>query len=558
MRKMKFLFLTVGLLTGLSSYSQQSAALAKMLQRRLASSTTNLVPETVGNTPSYWCTWSAQNFATDSLSLVSSIGLGDHRIFSDNLTEEAVFKNPGWQQYIPQSIRKDLFLVFDVGWDIPGGTVKDKSKFILGTLNVATDKFPGMTGTPAERLKKLNELTRSFGWKGAGLWIAAQTEMDSRGAKDISDEEVEGYFRERARWCKVAGIDYWKVDYGSRGGSNEFRQMLTRVAAEEAPELLVENGRGSGPLNDEECPWDTKNFHGQGRYLSWDDGAILKKAVSLLQFSDVLRTYDVTAQLSIATTIDRVAQILAQIKTPVPSKGIINCEDEMYVGAALGCAVGIMRHPLFISVKGNDYNPLKVNRSMDEVTRAVRWQRIAPAFKAGQVGTLLDTAILKDTWFFRKGDSWAAWMIGKTGMQAAPAIVARGLALPVVKGKSVPYVLASKNPNGAVTIATLQRVDAKRNFYFPHAAITLAIGDADNVGIFGEYQSLTLQHNSNKPMKIWAQDLAGNNAIDITDLVKQSSNKITLSGLLLQKLGTMQATKGDVSEPGLLLVLKAQ
>lgn len=51
---------------------------------------------------------------------------------------------------------------------------------------------------------------------------------------------------------------------------------------------------------------------------------------------------------------------------------------------------------------------------------------------------------------------------------------------------------------------------------------------------------------------------AGSKAIDITDLVKQTVHAITFRGQLLQKLGTMQATGGDLSEPGLLLLLQDQ
>jgi hypothetical protein len=367
---------------------------------------------------------------------------------------------------------------------------------------------------------------------------------------------LKAYYRERARWSKAAGIYYWKVDYGSRGGSNAFRQMLTRIAAEEAPGLWVEHGRGGGPLNDEECPWDTKNYFRIGSYRTWDAGGVLAKAVSILQFSDVLRTYDVTAQLSIPTTIDRLAQILTEVKTQPDAKAIINCEDEVYVAAALGCAMGVMRHPLFIKVPGNNYNPLHVERSMDEVTRAVRWQRLAPAFGAGQKATVLSDVVLKDTWAFKKGDSWAAWMVGKTGMQTAPAVVARGLPLPQVNGKEVSFVLASKNPSGAVTIATMKRTDASKMFYFPLAAVGVQIDTASTVGVFGRYASLTLETKTTiKKPKVLAQDLAGNKAIDITDLIQFGKNSITLSGCLLLKLGTLQATAGDVSEPGVMLHL---
>lgn len=546
------------LFSSIVSYSQNTKEdLSKQLSKRLKTSNFNLIPDQPGLTPNYWCTWSAQNFAVDSFSLSRSIGLGDHSVFSDNLTEEAVFKNPNWQNYIPKGIRKDLFIVFDVGWDISGGAKTDKSKWILGTLNVASDKFPDCTGLPSEKLRKLNELAKSAGWKGAGLWVAAQSEMDSRGNRSVSDQEVESYFRKRAKWSKEAGIKYWKVDYGSRAGSNEFRRMLTRVAAEEAPDLWVEHGRSGGPLNDEECPWDTKNFYRKGSYRTWDNGAILNKAVSLLQFSDVLRTYDVTAQLSIPTTIDRVAQIFSEVKDP-KGKAIINCEDEVYVAAALGCAMGVMRHPLFINVKGYNYNPLHVEKLIDEVVRAVRWQRIAPAFGAGETNVSLDSNFLKDTWHFQQGDSWAAWMNGKTSIQGAPAIVARGIKPPVVeKSKDLPYVLASRHPNGAVTIATLKRTDSARGFYYPLADITINSDTASRIGIFGRYKSITFitKEGRAKP-KLFAQDLAGDRAIEITDLATFSGSKIKISGSLLKQLGSMEGTKGDFSEPALFLYIQ--
>jgi hypothetical protein len=179
------------LLFCLALQAQKNASLDAVLKNRLARSTTNLIPAEAGATPSYWCTWSAQNFAVDSQSLAHAIGLGDHRMLSDNLTQKRVFGNPGWEQYIPAEIKKDLFLVLDVGWDIPGGQQYDSTKWIIGTLAVATDKFPDMTGTPQERLVKLNALTKARGWKGAGLWIAAQTEMDSRKMPNITNADIE-------------------------------------------------------------------------------------------------------------------------------------------------------------------------------------------------------------------------------------------------------------------------------------------------------------------------------------------------------------------------------
>lgn len=319
--KVKLIYVLAILVVFFNTYCKNiDTDLREIIQERIANSQLNFIPDTAGITPSYWCTWSAQNFAVDTFTLNYVIGLGDHTVPSDNLTEERVFKNPGWEKAFPQEIKKDLYLVFDVGWDIAAGSHAEKEKkWILGTLDVSTEKFPSCTGTPEQKLVKINEITKNAGWKGAGLWIAAQTSMDNKGPKP-NDQEVEKYFRERLQWSKKAGIEYWKIDYGSRGGDIKFREMLTRLSHEEAPGLWVEHGRGCGPFNDDECPYDTPNFKKTGLYKVWDDGNALQRAHDLLQFSDVLRTYDVSAQLSLPTTLDRVAQILNSF-TSLPGKG---------------------------------------------------------------------------------------------------------------------------------------------------------------------------------------------------------------------------------------------
>ncbi len=532
--------------------------LKEIIQQRVAESTINLIPESAGTTPSYCCTWSCQNFATDTFSIGYAIGLGDHTVPADNLTEEAVFHNPGWEKRLPQSVKKDLFLVFDVGWDIAGGSHAEKEKeWILGTQDVATDKFPSCTGTPEEKLAGLNNLSKNAGWKGAGLWIAAQSALDSKGLKP-TEKEVEAYFRERFRWSKKAGIFYWKVDYGSRGGDINFRKMLTRMAHEEAPGLWVENGRGSGPFNDDECPWDTPKVGKTGSYKYWENGKALATAHNLVEFSDVLRTYDVSAQLSIPTTIDRVAQILNSFKSLPRGKGIINCEDEPYIAAALGCAIGVMRNPAFIVPKDQNYDPLQSRNQMDAVTRAVCWQRMSGAFSVGYNEVRLDSVFNKDYWKFQAGETWAKWMTGKTVMQAAPARVARGMELPEVKcDGNAPYVLCSKFPNGNYSVATMLRTDSVKGFYYPIADITIQCDKIAPVGVFGKFKSLTIEFPQDlKIQKIFAQDLASDNAIDITDLVDIKSNKIILSGKVLEEVGLSAKTEGDVSEPGLMIKIK--
>lgn len=550
-----FQFLLLFLFTGCSP---KEINLQKTVQERLSGSMINLIPDGPGTTPSYWCTWSAQNFAVDTFTLNYVIGLGDHTLPADNLTEKAVFDDPGWEKQFPQKIKKDLFVVFDAGWDIAGGSHLDKAgKWIMGTQELAIDKFPSCTGSPEERLGKLNALVKQRGWKGAGIWIAAQTSMDSRGQKP-TDSEVEKYFRERVIWSRNAGINYWKVDYGLRGGDLKFREMLSRVVHEEAPGLWLENGRGSGPFNDDECPWDSPNFTKSGSYKNWDHGNALKTAHNLLIFSDVLRTYDITAQLSVPTTLDRVVQILASFDSLPKGKGIINCEDEPYVAAALGCAIGVMRHPAFITAPGHDYDPLKIKNQVDAVTRAVRWQRFSPAFSAGYNTTKLDSSYNRDYWKFLPGQTWAKWMTGRTVMQVAPARVSRGMQLPEVSGSDMPpYVVCSKFPDGNYAVSTFLRTDSIKGFISPLADVSIVCDSPSKIGVFGRYRSLKINFaNGSHADHIFAQDLADDKGIEITDLVKKDGSSIILSGELLKIVGLSGSQKNDVSEPGLVLDFK--
>jgi len=521
----------------------------------------NLIPEQPGKTPSYWCTWGAQNYASDDASFEACVELKGHFPMAEVLTEKNVFHTPGWANYF-QKARGDLFLMFDLGWDTTPGVRFDNERWRLGTLEVSTEKFPSCTGTPAERLWKLNQLAKAAGWRGAAIWLAAQATGDGKTGQLIDKAALEEYWRERARCTRYAGIEYWKVDYGERSGNAEFREMLTRIAAEEAPGLIVEHGRGSGPLNDEECPWDTKDYTRSGGYRKWGNGEVLKQAAALVKFSQILRTYDVTAYFSVPTTLDRAAQILSEFSGRPDVACIINCEDEPYIAAALGCAMGILRHPLWRDEPaGAEYDPANFRKRIDEVTRAVRWQRIAPAFAVGKTENLLDPNVHIDTWRFRHGDSWAVWMDGREAVQSAPARVSRGMPLPTVSvpgGGPAPYVIASHNPNGAICVAALPRISTGKGIYFPVADIAIEADDVNvPIGIFGRYKSLTVKFPAEVgKARVLAQDLAGDAAIDITGKVKLEGNSITLYGKLINKVGLSAASHGDLSEPGMVFTIK--
>ena len=513
----------------------------------------NLIPDTPGSTPSYWCTWGAQNYDVDEMNDSS----WENAV--SNLSESAVFENPGWATHFFRTASRDLFILFDVGWDVSKSVTIERPTWQLGSLEPAEDRFPSLFGSPAERLRGLNDLAKRAGWRGAALWVAAQAVGEGKEGHRLDGEELEAYWRERARWCRAAGIEYWKVDLGVHSADASYRRMVTRVTREEAPELLVEHAVNLEPFNDAPSAHDTSG-QSQGRFRAWNGGKVLKQAVNLLTFCDVLRTYDVSNQLANASTLDRVAQILVAAQE-TKGAGLLNCEDALYLGATLGCALGVMRHPRWRDVEGKDYDTSLSRKRIDEVSRAARWQRLAPAFGVGEAEVTLDEDILTDSWHFGEGETWDRSAVGKEVVQGAPARVARGLPLPEVVPDAEgmrPYVVASSHPNGATAVATLPRTSAERGIHTPLASISLVVKEATApIGVFGHYQALTLQlPEPLNERRVWGQDLASNEARDITGQVTVNGATVTLSGTLIREVGLAAARSGDFSEPGLVVAIR--
>jgi len=523
----------------------------------------NLIPDSPGTTPSYWCTWGIQNYSLSAAALGYPPddphpfeGMLSFHFAMHNLNERLLFEEPGWASQYFAPVRGDLYVLFDVGWDLPYDVRYPDELWRFGALEVDVARFPSCAGTPIERLRKLNQRVQAHGWRGVGLWIAPQVPGDNQDGTLRDDAFVEAYWRERARWSHEAGIEYWKVDIGARASSATFRYLLTQIASEEAPGLRVEHGRGVGPLNDVPVPWEQLDCSRQGHFRTW--GTVFQETLDLLAFSDVLRTYDVTPQLSVATTLERVAQILSG-GAATGARGLLNCEDEPYLGAALGSALGIMRHPLWQPRPRMDYNPTHVHQRIDEVTRAVRWQRLMPAFGVKEARVSLDDTALVDSWCFEPGETWADFVIGQDIAQAAPARVTRGIELPEVCAQGTPpFVVASRHPNGAVAIATLPRTTSGRNIRTPPADVTLHVGSvAGPIGIFGHYQTLTLQFDA--PLgtcRVWGQDLASNEAFDLTDQVAVHDQQLVLDSQLIHDVGTSAGMPGDRSEPGMVLEIR--
>lgn len=486
-----------------------------------------LIPDRQNPSPDYYCTWQTQLYATDDGKPVAQRAiLGERALFARE-------KPYGWA-YFYEAVRRDLYLVMDDSWDVP----IDGDLGYCGSLTLDREKFPTATAggvSNAVALSRLCERVRALGWKGLGGWVCAQ---ESERACEVGSSE--DYWRKRLCEANESGFAYWKVDWGKRATDLGFRRMLTDLGKKYAPGLTIEH-------------------------------ACIKEVIP---YSDVYRTYDVPAILSIPMTMRKLADCLTDTDAAHGYAGLIDCEDEPYMAAAGGFCMGIMRHPYsgalpcgradmsFPSVHRN------VKTKMYEVVRAARWHRIAPAFGADARGLLVDTARLRDDWCFENTeDEIEAWWLkndkmfdhmSEQGMAAsAPARIARGLPLPQVtedeKG-NVAYVLASRHPNGTVSVATLGRTRG-RTYEIPLCRVTLDAGDATLIGVFGEYRNLVIASTHTEIVGVLMQDPASDIGYDITEDVTISEGRIVVPGELIHRVGTMAQPPEDTSEPGVVIAL---
>lgn len=535
----------------------------------------NLIPDLPSKTPGYWCTWGLQNYLAATGAQSNAFGFSGHSMIADTLTEENIQKHAFDTEFL-QSVRRDLYIVFDLGWDVPKHTEFDGANWLLGSQEVAQDKFPSCTGEPWERLEKLNAFAKQGGWKGAGIWIPAHAFGEGQEETVFSQEKQMAFFRERLQWSAKAGIEYWKVDYGVHCGDANFRKWLTELGKEVAPDILIEQARNCGPLNDIFSPWDSAVIKDTGRFREWDNGRVLAEAAEVVKHCEVLRTYDVSATLTVPTTLDRVAELMDTFSGS-NNKCILNCESEPYMGAVLGCAIGVMssvyQNNIIVDIKSESKNLL-----LDQFVRALRWQRLSPAWGVGVGETQCDSLSLSDTWDFRKGSDWVDYLGDRTVCQKAPARVSRNMSLPKVRVASnntqtvnttineekdnqfehqVPYVICSRSPEGLVSVASLHRVDVRQGIYYPMAEVEIEVPDVRMpVGIFGKYKCITLNFKQTfEGLKcVWGQDLALDEAIDVTERVCFHGNSLKVPGRLMEELCATTDVFEDV--PGIVLFVE--
>lgn len=489
---------------------------------------TSLVPATPSRAADYFCTWNIQGFDVSYE--------GDTR---NMMTEQQIFGQGRWQNWINffPRIRQDVYFLLDDSWDMP----LDYSSVIqqyYGLIALDAERFPSHTETdPVQRLRSLARRVEGYGWKGLAGWVCAQ-----ESPLDSLHQDVAAYWRHQFERAHQAGVHYLKVDYGRHERDPQWRQLLSDVAHEVSPELIIEHASPKGP--------------------TVTDTGLLDADIA--SRSDVFRTYDVETFISIPVSLRRVMQVLEH-KALDGYKGIVNCEDEPYMAAGLGCLIGIMRHPYAGALpngKADHVFPLTsrdVKHRLDEVVRAVRWHRLAEPF--GMNADLqVDTALLTDRWLLGPRETWFDGH--KEGMEiteSAPARVSRCMPLPRVEADGLaPYVLASRYPNGAVAVAALERLDG-RVWSYPQARVGFETDRMDApIGLFGYYQEVTIQFPEKiqqRGLHILAQDLASDTAVDITRQVRIRGNRLIVPGSVISRVGLSAATPGDVSAPGLVLQL---
>ena len=77
------------------------------------------------------------------------------------------------------------------------------------------------------------------------------------------------------------------------------------------------------------------------------------------------------------------------------------------------------------------------------------------------------------------------------------------------------------------------------------------------VGVFGDFGSLTLSLPPGRVVsQVLAQDLLAEAAEDITSRVHINGSVVEVDGNLVREVGTAARSSGDVSEPGLVLLLR--
>lgn len=508
----------------------------------------NLVPLKGATSPNYWCTWYAQNYWIQRGGEIKDLKMINNPNAREQINYHHLFDaEEGWATTYLKHSRKDFYFLIDHGWQTKRKEERVKGASPFFSLQLDTHDFPEYSNArPEEQLRLFNEEIQAQGWRGLGLWVRGE----------VNPENAEKF----VKWSKYAGIEYWKIDGGDIVTFNAHQAKQKYY-----PELTLEYVTPCGNLNPN---WDKPDL-GSYPSLYICDSVHQAKTLHVLRNADVFRTYDASPQLMSTTTLRRVHDLLKQTSGHPEYISKLNVQDDCNAAAALGCLVASKRHPNFNerTLEGKDlHHQLNGKRHMqgriNEVERFGHWERLAPAFPCGEGSYVYSQKELVDCFPYDKYSTWNKATYHKMVYQSAPAIMARNMELPKVEPTTseFPFVMATTYPNGPVCIATEGRVKPTDEWYYPKVTVSVNIKDAKHpIGVFGYYEKLILVVDQplNEIKHIWAQDLLADESIDIKDEVMKEGNTIVIPGALIEKIGTQEATEGDISAPGLVLMIDA-
>ncbi len=476
----------------------------------------NFIPKEANFNGNYLCTWHMQGITADKLSLT---GVDDGVRMRDALNEKTLFETEEFYHPFPKEYRSGLVFLLDDGWDVPYGT--EGSMPIFGSVEPNAEKFASLGKTPEQRLCEISRRVKEMGYAGLGLWISPN---NLNATEPFNMDVARKYWEERAGWCNAADVRYWKCDWGTFSRCPGYREMMTECVKKYAPNLLIEHARGFLPFHDMSNPQCVIDM------------------CRAFEYSDVLRTYDVQQPFADIETYFRANELLKgidQSKVRHKVKGLVNVESQPMVAAGLGMNIGVM------------------SRSY-ETDAVLRWQRICPPFSA--IGCEYVTSEETVTDILRFDTEPSGWrnMQWKEFSVKVPMVAARGTRLPkVLAGQVKPIVLASRCPrSNALAVSTLRRnIDPNRYIAVPADVTVYPESLKTTVGVFGVYRSLTLEFENDVPKNatVWVQCLLDDTAVNATELISVSGNRLTFDGLLLRRLGHKAGDKYNDHEPALMI-----
>lgn len=512
----------------------------------------------------YWCTWGVQadtlanSVATGELAFPGDQGVPGVR---DNMNEEVVFGANGWSRFFP-GYRADMLFLVDDGWDVPyGAKGGPKGIHSFGSHCLDRERFPRMQlASDRERLRDFARRVEDAGWKGLGVWAACQAYRE-RFEAPFALEELKEDLKRKLDESACAGVRYWKVDWGVHNFHVWYRRLMSELKERYYPELIVDHCRGfNNALNGQVDPHlkpddEFRNVGRTGRILGVPEyDPVTRDIEEIMTFADVFRTYDSANPLTTATMIERATwELLAADKSS--SRVVINTEDEPLIAAGLGLEFSMMRAP--IRQKEKVPTPRPRNSRIAEALRALAWARIAPPFGSDTTAKVrYSEKSIREDWNFLPGQCWFTGPNERYYHQTAPAVVARGLPLPEVRGENteIPYVLASRHPNGSLAVSVMPVLDRHRGSFTPTASISLeaALEPCVSLAVFGVAGSVSLRDGT-CGARVFARDILGGDKVELTPLCRHKEGRIVLPGDLLARIGAALNPSDDDSQPGVVV-----